>query len=368
MATIYKRGNVWWGRAQRKGVEHRTSLETRTKAVAEKRLRAWLEELEAEQWGGKRRVAFRTASKAFVTEYLPTLKPASGTRYGVSLQWLSDKFQDKFMGEIGREELSDFESWRRGLGASNPTIRRDLACLSSVFTFCEDREWIEDGRNPVPPYLRRRAKRGLKEADSRKRYLSEAEEALLLSKCTPEVRTAVCVAIDTGLRSEEMFSLTWPQVNFTKGVVYTTDDTKSGKSRAVPLPERSAQLLAQKKLKNDQLNKTRKVASIHVFTHEDGTRILRMNKGLEGAVRRAKIPHVRWHDLRRTAGCRWLQRDKRSLEEVAKMLGHGAKSVTEKAYAFLDDEKVASEIAAQKRAHKPTEKKEKPSKISKKKV
>jgi len=356
MATIYKRGNVWWGRAQRKGVEHRTSFETRTKAVAEKRLRAWLEELEAEQWGGKRRVAFRTASKAFVTDYLPTLKPASATRYGVSLQWLSDKYQDKHMDEIGREELSEFETWRRGLGASNPTIRRDLACLSSVFTFCEDREWIEDGRNPVPPYLRRRAKRGLKEADARKRYLSEQEEAKLLSAATPEVCIAICVAIDTGLRAEEMFSLTWPQVNFAKGTIRTTEDTKNKKARTVPMPERTAQFLAQKKLKADRDNKERKVASTFVFTHEDGSRILRQNKGLAGAVRRAKIPHVRWHDLRRTAGCRWLQRDKRSLEEVAKMLGHGAKSVTEKAYAFLDEEEVAESIAAQKQAHKPTEK------------
>jgi integrase/recombinase XerD len=368
MATLYKRGNVWWGRVQRKGVEHRTSFETRTKAVAEKRLRTWLDDLEAQQWGGKRRHAFRDVAKAFVTEYLVTLKPAAATRYGVSLDWLSQKFEDSFMDDIGREELSEFETWRRGLGVSNPTIRRDLACLSSIFTFCEDKEWTDDGRNPVPAYLRRRAKRGLKEADARKRYLSVDEEARLLAKATPEVHIAICVAIDTGLRSEEMFSLTWPQINFAKGTIRTTDDTKNGKSRTVPMPERTAQFLAQKKLKADQANRTRKVASTFVFTHEDGSRILRQNKGLAGAVRRAEIPHVRWHDLRRTAGCRWLQRDKRSLEEVAKMLGHGAKSVTEKAYAFLDEEEVAESIAAQKPAHRPTEKKKISSKNSKKSV
>lgn len=351
MANVYKRGNIWWGRCQKDGVEERTSLKTRVKAVAEKRLRTWIDELEATQWGGKRRHAFRDVSKAFVTDYLPTLKPASATRYGVSLGWLSDRFQDKYMDEIGREELSGFESWRRGLGATNPTIRRDLACLSSVFTFCEDREWIDDGRNPVPAFMRRRAKRGLKEADARQRYLSAAEEAKLLSAATPDVRDAICVAIDTGLRSDEMFSLTWPQVNFSRGVITTTDDTKNGKVRSVPMPERSAEILKQKKMLWEKANPKRDMPSFFVFAHEDGTRILRMSKGLAGAVRRAKIPHVRWHDLRRTAGCRWLQRDKRSLEEVAKMLGHGSKSVTEKSYAFLEGEEVAADIAAQKSAH-----------------
>lgn len=377
MAAIYKRGQTWWARAQRKGVEHRASLETRDKRVAEKRLRQWLEQLEAVTWGGKSRIAFRTATKAFIDDYLPTLKPASATRYGVSLQWLGDRFEGKFIDEIGREELSDFETWRRGLGVSNPTIRRDLACLSSLLTFCEDREWIDDGKNPVPGFLRRRGKRGLKEADSRQRYLTEAEEALLLSHATPDVRDAVCVAIDTGLRSDEMFSLTWPQINFAKGIITTTDNTKSKRIRTVPMCERSAHILAQKKQRQTAGRKGReeadKIASFYVFAHEDGTRILRMNKGLYAAVRRANdaakkskalpsMPHVRWHDLRRTAGCRWLQRDRRSMEEVSRMLGHSSIKVTEKTYAFLDEEQVAMQIAAQNPAQQATDKPKRSSK------
>ena len=34
------------------------------------------------------------------------------------------------------------------------------------------------------------------------------------------------------------------------------------------------------------------------------------------------------------------------------MLGHSSVKVTEKTYAFLDEEKVAAEIAAQKQAHR----------------
>jgi integrase len=67
-----------------------------------------------------------------------------------------------------------------------------------------------------------------------------------------------------------------------------------------------------------------------------------MNKGLTACAKRAKVEDVRWHDFRRTAGCRWLQRDGRSMEEVSLLLGHSSVTVTEKIYAFLDAEAVAS--------------------------
>ncbi len=247
MATIYKRGAIWWGRAQRKGQEYRKSLETGNRTVAQDRLQVWLKDLAARSWGGRARLSFADAARAFIVNYLPTLKPTSATRYGVSLKWLSDKFGDAMLDEIGREELSSFESWRRMIGASSPTIRRDLSCLSSIFSYCEDQEWVEDGRNPVPGFLKRRAKRGLTESPGKRRYLSLDEERALLDECGPLTKDAVCVAIDTGLRRTEQLTLTWPQVDLKRGMIETTLDTKSGKKRWVPLPHRSAQILAQRR-------------------------------------------------------------------------------------------------------------------------
>src|SRR6185312_1638018 len=133
VATIYKRGKVYWGRAQRKGRELRKSLETGDRRTAEKRLQQWLADIEAASWGDKPRIAFKEAVRAFICDYLPTLKPNSAKRYGVSLKWLSDKFENALLSDIGREEMNGFENWRRAIGASNPTIRRDFACLSSLF-------------------------------------------------------------------------------------------------------------------------------------------------------------------------------------------------------------------------------------------
>ena len=94
-------------------------------------------------------------------------------------------------------------------------------------------------------YLKRRAKRGLKEAPGRTRYLSAEEEARLLDHATPAVRIAVALAIDTGLRREELFNLIWAQIDPIRGTITTTTRTKTGRARKVPLPYRSAQLSAQ---------------------------------------------------------------------------------------------------------------------------
>jgi hypothetical protein len=103
-----------------------------------------------------------TAEKKFVQEHLTTLKPAAATRYGVSLKHLAEHFGGKTLDHITSSELSAFETKRRTVGVAPSTIRRDLACLSSLLTSAEDWEWIDDGANPVPAYLRRRARRGSK--------------------------------------------------------------------------------------------------------------------------------------------------------------------------------------------------------------
>lgn len=341
--AIYKRGKTFWARAQRSGREHRCSLQTTDRRIAESRHRQWLARLEAISWGDRPRYTFAEAADRFVSEHCATLKPASARRYAVSLKMLGETFAIMHLDEITRDKLSEYEAWRRAAGASGPTVRRDFACLSSMLTSCEEWNWLPEGANPVPGFLKRRSKRGLKEAPPRTRYLSVEEEQALMANASPVVQRAIAVAIDTGLRLDEQFSLTWPQVDFRRGIITTTADTKNRRKRSVPLPERSAQILAQ--LPRHEPTGRAAVARLYVFHHEDGDRFNNMEKGFKAAARRAGIKDVRWHDLRRTAGCRWLQRDRRSMEEVCILLGHSSVAVTESRYAFLEGEAVAQMTA-----------------------
>ncbi len=350
MAGLYRRGNVYWARAQRQNREHRRSLETANRAIAEKRFRNWLDELDAIKWGDKPRYSYAEAEEKFIREHLTTLKPKAALRYGVSLKHLSEHLAGKLLHEIGSAELSSFETKRRTQGVRPSTIRRDLACLSSLMTSCIDWEWLDS--NPVPKFLKSRAKRGLKEGQARTRYLSIEEEVALIAAASPAAmlnkngrqagkwtccREAIILNIDTGLRREELFSLRWPQIDLARGVIVTTTLTKNGRARLVPLTQRSRTILG---------TFLRRLDSDYVFVNPStGTRFVTMDNGLRGAMRRARISDLRWHDLRRTSGCRWLQRDGKTIAEVSLLLGHSSVRVTEDCYAFLEAEAVAQSLS-----------------------
>jgi hypothetical protein len=130
MARIFRRGRTYWGRAQRQNRELRRSLKTTDRATAERRFRAWLDELDATAWGEKPKRTYAEAEDRFIREHLTTIKPRAAMRYGVSLKHLSGHFGHMTLDQIGSAELSSFETRRRGDGVTASTIRRDLACLS----------------------------------------------------------------------------------------------------------------------------------------------------------------------------------------------------------------------------------------------
>lgn len=363
MATIYRRGRQWWGRVQRAGADLRKPLKTTAEGVALKRLKAWVEAIDDAGFGGRPARTFNETMLRFVDDHLPTLKPTSRRRYLVSIDALLPHFEGRRLDQITSAALSDFETARRHAGARIPerlvglkqpkdiapaTIRRDLACLSSMFGAAIEWEWI--GWNPVPAFLKSRRKRGLRESPPRTRYLTAAEEAKLLEAAkgdaaTPALFAAIAVAIDTGLRSNEMFGLRRGRVSAERNQIeLTAADVKNSKARDVPLLPRAGKLLAQlpAHLRSD-----------FVFTNpETGTRFTHLNKGLAGAARRAKIRPLTWHDLRRTCGCRLLQDHGLTMEQVCRWLGHSSVLVTEKTYAFLETEHLHRAIEP---AHKPAQ-------------
>lgn len=346
MASIYQRGKVWWGRFQYRGHEVRQSLETTSRTVARKRADKWEAEIKAQAWGEGAGKTFDEAMTSFLDEHCPTLKAKSRIRYEVSAKPLTAFFSGMALSAISSKILHEFVVKRRQ-EVTAPSVRRDLACLSSMFTHAiVDHEWCES--NPVLAFLKRQKRRGaLRESPPNTRYLSEDEEAKLLAACMvdkngkalpkgslPGARLqadAIAFAIDTGLRAEEQWSLTWDRVDLKKGeIVIPKEIAKSHRERRVPLFPRSAQILAQLP-RTDASGK----AHIYVWVNPDGKRFLGRRKGLQEAAKRAKIAKLNWHDLRRTCGCRLLQVHGFTKDQVQEWLGHESVAQTERAYAFL---------------------------------
>ncbi len=349
MASLYRRGKTWWGRVQRGGKEFRRSLETRSQSVARQRLTKWIDGLDAAAWGEKPRVTLNEIADRFIHEHLPNIRTQSARRYGVSLNHLDRALGHMMLDAVGSAELIQFETSRRADGAAAPTIRRDLACLSSLFGFAIEREIVDV--NPVPAFLKRAKKRGLRESEPRTRYLSRAEEAKLLTAARSKkasrngtgdrpsrrytgprndimLPAAIVVALYSGLRLRELFDLTWDNVDLASRLVRVHGALAKGRrSRDVVLLEPAIEALQ---------SLPRHFKSRLVFWHRDGARFRHLDRGFKAACKRAELIDVRWHDLRRTHGCKLLQEREWSIEMVQAQLGHSSVVQTQKVYAFLE--------------------------------
>lgn len=328
--NLRKRNQTWFYKFKHAGKYYTGTLSTNDVAIAKERFERIKQQLIQSDFGEKPRRTFDEAAVRFAQEHYQTLKPKSRQRYGVSFDSLVKHFAGKHLDEIGSALLGDFERARLKQGVTTSTVRRDLACLSSVFSRAEEWEWIS--YNPVKPYIRGRTKAGLKEGDPKTRWLTIEEEKAILAVCSPRMQDLMAFAIDTGLRKEELFSLLLTDVDLKANeLTIRAEISKNGKSRTIPLLPRAREIYLR--------SKTCKIGKAYVFTNADGQRYSEKTstlfKALQRASKRAKIPHVSLHDLRRTCGCRLLQDYNMSMEQVALWLGHSSVRITERHYAFL---------------------------------
>ncbi len=338
--NIFQRHGIWWFSKTIHGRTISHSLGTRDVVIARQRRGETLADIQAGKWGDDRRHTFGDAVERWEREHLPTLRPASQRRYRVSLAHLSDAIGQMLLTDITSARLYEFEQARRAHGISSSTIRRDLACLSSLLSSAEEWEWLD--RNPVAPYLRGRGKKGLTESPARTRHLSESEERALLRHATAKPAQAIAFAIDTGLRREEQFSLLKSDVDTELWTLTVRSEiAKSSRARTIPLPERARKLVRRILDENTR--------SPYLFTTNLGQRYSKtspvMYDALQIACRRAGLAeHVMWHDLRRTCGCRLLNVMGLDMAGVSLWLGHSSIRVTERCYAFLMAEKLQEKL------------------------
>ena len=171
-------------------------------------------------------------------------------------------------------------------GLKTPTIRRYLSTLSSLFSFAERSGWL--AQNPILRF----DKRSLPEARPRTRFLSRDEYRRLLGSPGPYLRPLIEMAVETGMRLEELLSLKWEQVDLERREVRLVV-TKSNRPRVVPLSERAVAVLVAMGGNPG--------ASPYVFINSaKGERYRTIQRGFRSACRRAGLEDLRFHDLRHT--------------------------------------------------------------------
>ncbi len=151
------------------------------------------------------------------------------------------------------------------------------------------------------------------------RWLIPEEEQKLLDSSPAWLKELIIFAINTGTRRDEMLSLKWSEVDFSRRVL-TLLVTKNKEKRTVPMNEVVSELLKAK---------SKGSTSEYAFGSETGTKMDGRNllRAFYVARKKAGLEDVRWHDLRHTFATRLVQAGI-DLYTVKELLGHKTLTMT----------------------------------------
>lgn len=327
MATVYRRGDVWWVRFRSNGQHIRRSAHTSKKAEAQAYLQRLLDEAATKSRGDNPRHRYSEALERYFAE--ASIKPKTSRCYMSSSRALGPTFEPLNLDEINRRTIADFVSVRKRSGVSDTSIRRDLAFLSSLCAMAVRWSWLDT--NPVTAFN----KRALKESRPRTRFLRPKEFERLLAVSSKELRWALILAVETGLRKDELFGLTTGDIDLSRRELHL-ERTKTNSPRRVPLSARAMQTI------QEVMAAPERPGSPYLFCKPDGSRYGDMKKGFANACRRAKIVNFRWHDLRHTFASWFVQRDG-DLYRLSRILGHSTLQMTTR-YGHLRTADLHSEL------------------------
>ena len=162
------------------------------------------------------------------------------------------------------------------------------------------------------------------ERRTRRKVISLEEEEKLLGAATEYLRLLIIAALDTGMRRGELLGQLWEDVDFSRRVLAVTKSkTVQGEGREIPLSNRVFEILLALRQESGA-----------VFRYRDRP-FATMRKGWLGALRRAGLRHIRFHDTRHTFNTRLMEAG--VMREVRmSLMGHSSGSRVHSIYTHIE--------------------------------
>jgi integrase/recombinase XerD len=329
MPNLYKRGETWWARFKVAGTEYRRSLRTSVRSDAERRLKALKKDVEEEaRFGILPPQSWQDAVLSWNTHAVGDLSPKTLKRYLTSLRQVDKWLNGVELRRLDTATLRELVKGRRVSGATTATIKRDLTAISSVIDHAIDEGWAEE--NPTLTIRHRR----MREKRDPIVLPDDGEIEIMKAACTSRFADAIDFARETGMREDEIFGLTWKQINTDSVVIYG----KRKRLRVIPLSRRARKIAERQ---------ARHIKSPYVFYYGDGERWkspasrfgnVRRSVARKAAQRGEEFTGFRFHDLRHLYAVDYLRAGKGSLYDLQQLLGHASVKTTEIYLAFLTPE------------------------------
>lgn len=244
-------------------------------------------------------------------------------------------FAEAKLSDVTTADLDAFKTDRLDAGRAASTVRLDLILLKVVYKQAAAWAGCEELKqnNPFDAF----AMPKIHKSNRRERRLRAGEEQRLLEAVMSwrnaatrrELYAILLIALDTGMRMDEIRTLEWHNVDLDERTALLTN-TKNSAARTVPLSRRAASAVR------------------HLTKREGDPRLFKITKsGLQSAWRgdkakallgiadRAGCPDLRFHDLRHEATSRLVARARGNIALVAAITGHQDLNTLQR-YVHLD--------------------------------
>ncbi len=237
-------------------------------------------------------------------------------------------FKGKHLFDITSRMIESYKE-KRVIRVKEGTVNMELFAIKKMLRKAVDWGYLRS--NPASGV------RGLKESPLPPKYLSREETRRLLDNCSGYIHAMVATALQTGMRKSEIFNLQWSDVDFRNRIITVNNKEdwhpKNYEPRAIPMSNFLYGILS---------GLPHHISSNYVFCKPDGNRFHRIWWSFEKALRKAGLPHIRFHDLRHTFASHLVMAGV-DLATVQKLLGHRDIKTTMR-YAHLAPDHLRSSI------------------------
>jgi integrase len=288
--TVYLRGDIWWVKVYVDNKQIFRSSKSKKKSDAIK-LR---DQLLAKKHRGE--ITGGTPEKVFIGELLDDVLRSDieeSTRYiwnAVVEKNLRPYFGNVRAARLSTDLMEGYREKRTAQGRTDATVNRELSIIRTAFHNARKRTPPKVNVVPYFPMV--------KETTVRSGFLTDQQYAELLNELDLDLKPLFVSAYVTGIRKGELIPIQWPQVDFETNLIdLDPDKTKTGEGRTVPIVNGDMRdLLLAAKMERDE----RWPESPWVFNRE-GRQIIDFRISWANACKKAGVPDLKFHDLRRTA-------------------------------------------------------------------
>jgi len=316
---VYRRGSIFWFKwSDAHGATHYRSSESADREVANGLLRDEL----------KRKAEGLAASPDPRRYHVDDLLEALKNRYRVEGRRSVDRLEDAiehllrlFRGvaavAVKGSDVLRYANLRLEEEAAPATVNRELAALRAAYRLGLDNDMIVS-----MPRIKL-----LPENNARQGFAESKQVETICRHLSPDLADAVRFMYYTGWRSRsEVLPLRWGQVDFAGGFVQLEPGTtKNNEGRAFPLIPELRALLERRQTITRRCERAQARIIPHVF-HRYGRPIKSMRRAWMAACKKAGLPGLLPHDLRRSA-VRNLERSGVSRSVAMKLTGHKTEAV-----------------------------------------